>query len=70
MALITTLKLYVWRQKKDAVNAYKTEQNRRTEEVRENARRAAAKEKRDASRLSDGDLADRLRRRTSDWDRL
>lgn len=37
---------------------------------KENAREAAFKEKRDVDGISDSDLVDRLRRRSSDWGKL
>lgn len=70
VALLASLKLYTLKREKEAVKDFQTDQSVKSNEVLEDARKASAKEKRDASGLSDGDLADRLRRRTSDWERL
>ena len=74
MALLATLKAYIYFEKrevaKEAVEDFTEKQVEKNVEVRKNARKLVAKEKREADRLPDSDVADRVRRRNSDWDRL
>ena len=74
MALLAALKAYIFFEKrgaaKEAVKEFKDEQITKEIEVRKDAKKAVAKEQRKTSGLSDSDVADRLRGRTSDWDRL
>ena len=73
-ALLTFLKTYIYFEKreaaKDAVEDLKNEQTAKDIEVRKDAKRVSAKEKRKTDGLSDSDVADRLRGRTSDWERM
>lgn len=73
-ALLAFLKAYIffWKKStaKEAVQDFKDEQAAKDVEVRKNAKKLVAKEKREADRLPDSDVADRLRRRSDDWDRL
>lgn len=69
-ALFGLLKLYIWGEKKEAVQDFKDEKVLKDIKVRKDAKKVGIKEKRDADGLSDSDLADRLRGRSDDWDRL
>lgn len=70
MALLAAFKLYVFKEKRDAVKDFVKEEVIKDTEVRKDAKKASAREKRKTDGLSDGDVADRLRRRSRDWERL
>lgn len=69
-ALLSMLQIYIFRQKKSAVNEHIVDEALKDNKVRDDAKRVGYEEKRDASGLSDSDLSDRLRRRSDDWGRL
>jgi hypothetical protein len=68
--LFALFKLYIWGEKREAVQDFKDEKIVKDAKVRKDAKKVGVKEKRDADGLSDSDLADRLRGRSDDWDRL
>ena len=70
VTLFAAFKLYVLRREQGAVKDFKTEQLIKVEEVKQDARKAVAREKADVDGVPDSDLVDRLRRRTGDWGRL
>lgn len=74
MALLATLKAYIYFEKrkagKEAVEDFTNEQVKKSVEVRKDAKKASAREQRETDGLSDSDVADRLRRRTRDFERL
>jgi hypothetical protein len=73
-ALLAALKTYIFFQKRDAAKeAVEDAQEKavlKDIEVRKDAKKLSAKEQRQTSGLPDSDVADRLRGRTSDWERL
>lgn len=69
-ALLVAFKLYVRKEKKTAVRDFTNREALKDVEIRKNAKKVSAKEQRETDGLSDGDVADRLRRRTRDWERL
>jgi hypothetical protein len=74
VTFLAALKLYIYKEKrvaaKEAVEDAQEKAVLRDIEVRKDAKKLSAKEQRQTSGLPDSDVADRLRGRTSDWERL
>lgn len=70
LAFFSLFKLYLSKERKEAVKDHEKEKILENVKVKKDAERIGFEEKRNASGLSDSDLSDRLRSRTGDWGSL